>query len=357
MKVLQVIDSLQAGGAERMAVNLANAMTKDEQFEAHLCVTRTEGPLKTSLAKEVGYVHLQKNRRVDLKASKRLAKYVKENRIDIIHAHSSSFFISYLSKFYGNKANIVWHVHRGSFVDISRPKLLLYQRIINKLDGIITVSEDLLQWSKQHFKTPSFYLPNFVVPARPISNPTILKGEKGSRVVCVANVKPVKGQKVLVRAFSEVLQESPNWTLHLLGNESDQAYVAEIKDFIDKKGLQDNIYFYGSVADASFVIEDCEIGVLSSFNEGLPMALLEYGQAGLAVAATKVGACEDILAQDRGLLMDAGDEVAISEALRVLMKNAEKRQELANNLKHYVHQNYNAINTLVALGEVYDQIR
>ena len=59
IKVLQLIDSLQVGGAEVLAVNIANALS-NEGVESHLCVTRNEGPLKENIKPSVGYLFLEK---------------------------------------------------------------------------------------------------------------------------------------------------------------------------------------------------------------------------------------------------------------------------------------------------------
>ena len=56
IKVLQLIDSLQVGGAEVLAVNIANALSK-QGLVSHLCATRTEGPLKENI-EPVSYTHL-----------------------------------------------------------------------------------------------------------------------------------------------------------------------------------------------------------------------------------------------------------------------------------------------------------
>ena len=60
IRVLQIIDSLQVGGAERVAVNYANGLT-DFIDESHLCVTREEGPLLKSVDSNVDYIYLNKN--------------------------------------------------------------------------------------------------------------------------------------------------------------------------------------------------------------------------------------------------------------------------------------------------------
>ncbi len=57
MRVLQLIDSLDGGGAERIAVNVANSLTAyvDKSF---LCATRKEGILKSTISNNVGYLFL-----------------------------------------------------------------------------------------------------------------------------------------------------------------------------------------------------------------------------------------------------------------------------------------------------------
>ena len=75
MKVLQLIDSLEAGGAERVAVNYANGLL-DHLDGSYLCTTRAEGLLKSSLNKAVGYLFLNKKSTLDFKAILRLYRFV-----------------------------------------------------------------------------------------------------------------------------------------------------------------------------------------------------------------------------------------------------------------------------------------
>lgn len=59
MRILQIIDSLDAGGAERMAVQIANEL-QIAGHESHLCATRREGLLKKTINSEVGYLFIEK---------------------------------------------------------------------------------------------------------------------------------------------------------------------------------------------------------------------------------------------------------------------------------------------------------
>lgn len=60
IRVLQIIDTLHAGGAERLAVNYANELTRFVD-QTHLCVTRLDGILKESLNDNVGLIFSQQN--------------------------------------------------------------------------------------------------------------------------------------------------------------------------------------------------------------------------------------------------------------------------------------------------------
>ena len=97
MRILQLIDSLEAGGAERMAVNYANSLSSRIEFSA-LAVTRKEGALKIQLDDNVSYLFLQKKHTIDLKATFKLKKFIKDNQVEIIHAHGTSFFMAVLLK-------------------------------------------------------------------------------------------------------------------------------------------------------------------------------------------------------------------------------------------------------------------
>ena len=59
MRILQLIDSLEAGGAERMAVNYANALATTLEFSS-LVATRKEGPLLGEIDSKVIYLFLNK---------------------------------------------------------------------------------------------------------------------------------------------------------------------------------------------------------------------------------------------------------------------------------------------------------
>ena len=77
IRVIQLIDSLEPGGAERMAVTIANSLLDTVNFSG-LVVTRKEGSLLTTLHPKVSYHCVHKKSTFDIKALLRLRHFIKK---------------------------------------------------------------------------------------------------------------------------------------------------------------------------------------------------------------------------------------------------------------------------------------
>ena len=177
MRVIQLIDSLEAGGAERMAVNYANALADEIEFSA-LVATRKEGVLRNQLDKKVDYLFLNKKRTVDFRAIFKLRKYILKHQIQIVQAHSSSFFLAVLVKLSLPRVKIIWHDHYGNSDFLENRSKALLQLATFFFSGIIAVNEKLKTWALEqlHYKN-GIYLPNFAVFEKELNSQTILNGE------------------------------------------------------------------------------------------------------------------------------------------------------------------------------------
>lgn len=340
MNVLQLIDSLDAGGAERMAVNLANGLVHKVDT-SHLCVSRKEGILKSTISNTVGYIFLNKKRTLDIKALGKLRKYVKRNKIDIIHAHSSSFFLATLIKLSIPKIKIVWHDHYGKSEQLNvRPKKALVWCSM-WFSQIFSVNEKLKQWAIQELKCKQVhFLPNFAVLNSEVESQTVLNGES-NRILCLANLRPQKDFENLIDAFKIVIESYPDWTLHCVGKDFKDDYAAKIYSYVSNQNLSNNVFFYGSCSDIHHIMTQCDIGVLASESEGLPLALLEYGLGELAVVATDVGDCNLIINNNiTGVLVKPKNKIELSNGLIRLINKKELRLSTSKKLKNKVKNLY-----------------
>jgi len=353
MRVLQLIDSLEAGGAERMAVNLANALA-GERAASFLCATRAEGALKSTIFKNVDYLFLNRKYLIDILALRRLEKFVKTNNITIIHAHGSSFFIAWLLKLKLSKLKLVWHDHNGNRPEVNGlyPKLL--KLCSKRFDAIFCVNDVLKDWiqSKLPYKKLAV-IRNFPMITLSDKN-TLLKGKQGKRILCLANLRNPKNHLLLIDSFKEVCEQFPDWTLHLVGKVYNDVYSDAVKASIENMSLTDNVFLYNACYDTSDIISQVDIGVLSSDYEGLPMTLLEYGLGGLAVIVTNVGDNKNVIVNDNyGHLISAKNPESLTDSLLFFIQNPQARLNTGNTLKSHIQNNYSKDSAIKKIINVY----
>ena len=150
--VIQIIDSLNTGGAEVLAVNIANSLS-DKGINSHICVTRKEGKLLSNINNNVGYLFLDRKKIVDLGLLITVKKYLKHNNITIIHSHSSSYFFAFSLKLIYPKINIIWHDHYGKSEELEKRKVYPLKIISFFFSNIISVNNKLKEWSLKKLKT------------------------------------------------------------------------------------------------------------------------------------------------------------------------------------------------------------
>jgi glycosyltransferase involved in cell wall biosynthesis len=343
MRVLQLIDTLEAGGAERMAVNLANALVSKVE-KSYLCTTREEGILQPTIDNKVTYLFLNKANTLDLFAIRRFYALLKREHIDIVHAHSSSFFLAALVARLLPKLKVVWHDHYGNSEFLNqRPKSML-RACSGQFSHSFGVNKELVAWAKQHLQHNSVsYLPNFIALDTAKERLTVLKGKKGKRIVCLANLRGQKDHINLLRAFSLISKDFPEYSLHCIGKDFGDDYANKVYQLTSDLNLTSQVFFYGACADTSVMLSDCDIGVLSSKSEGLPLAILEYGLAQLPVVVTDVGDCGLVVQHEcSGLVVPPEDSKALYLGIRSLILNIQNSKQLGARLQQTVTDKYTA---------------
>lgn len=341
MRILQLIDSLEAGGAERMAVNYANGLAKQIEFSG-LVVSRKEGALVNQVDEGVSYLFLNRKRVIDFKALFNLRNYVKINKVIVVHAHSTSFFLAFLLKLIHPSIKILWHDHYGDSEFLYKRHLLALRLIAPFFSGIIAVNRKLKVWAqkKLHFKN-AIYLPNFPAEEKNITEHTILKGIVGKRIVSLANLRIQKDHFLLLEVAKMLKLSHAEWTFHLVGKDFDDAYSKQIQSLIIEHHLEKNVFLYGTKQDIKNILDQSTIAILTSQSEGLPMAILEYGWHKKTVVVTNVGEISSVIQNEKnGFVVPARTEQLFYEAVVKLIENDVLRTDFGNLLYDTVTENY-----------------
>jgi glycosyltransferase involved in cell wall biosynthesis len=355
--VLQLIDSLETGGAERIAVNLANALA-EKGIGSHLCASRKSGPLENFISPKVEKLFLNRKNLFDIAAIIDLINYTRDNKIDIIHAHYNSFFIATITKLFC-KIKIVWHDHDGNSEFLQKRHIWMYRIFSLFWNWVITVNERLAIWNKSKLwinKSKVSYLPNFA-DLNFTGLTTKLPGVKGNRIVSLANLRPQKDHHNLLKAFSIVLNKKKNIHLILVGMDLNDEYSKDLKNTIRLMNLENNVHILGSRNDIADILANCAIGVLSSVSEGMPVALLEYGLAGLPVVSTNVGQCNDVLESGKaGIIVPIKNSYSLAEALLFIIDHPLESEQMAKNLNIRVNSLYSKDAIISDLLKIYSKL-
>ncbi|MBW6525099.1 glycosyltransferase family 4 protein [Sphingomonas sp. RHCKR47] len=161
---------------------------------------------------------------------------------------------------------------------------------------------------------------------RPVLPPRLTDDE--TRLLFLGRLGERKGSRDLVDALAR-LDSTLGWRMIMAGD----GEVAETRARVAAAGLSNKVEVPGWVG-AEYVaklIAEADVLILPSYNENLPMSVIEGMAAGLAVIATPVGAVEDIVADgETGLLVAPGDVPALAEAIRRLLHDPDLRAQLGS---------------------------
>lgn len=340
MRVLQLIDSLRPGGAEKMAVNIANALLPYVEG-SYLCCTRQEGLLKEQLKSGVDYIFLNKKSSLDPKAIWKLRKYIKENKIDVVHAHSTSYFLAALIKLSGGKFKLIWHDHYGEGDFLEKRDFKVLKQFSRVFNGIISVNTALKNWALQYLLCKNVIeLKNFIPHQIKTSKSNLkLKGSNTDfKIICVANLRPQKDHLNLIKAYELINPPFPV-SLHLIGEDPKTDYSTSVLKEIKNSRISHNIHYYGSQLEVSPLLQQADLGVLSSRSEGLPLALLEYGIAGLPVVCTNVGQCKEVI-NNYGCIVEKENSEKLCEGILVYINDRLRMKQEAELFQQEVKKNY-----------------
>src|SRR5438552_2607628 len=187
--VVQITDTLDAGGAERVAVNLANLLPRD-RYRSYLCSTWREGMLADQVAPHVGRVCLDRKGRFDRRAVRALVQFNRKHEVRLLHAHASSLFIATVASLFRPRPAVLWHVHLGRYAAEQR-SAWISRTPARGAAGVAAVTQPLAGGARRRLGVPAgrvWYVPNSApAPAAETAPAADLPGSPERRIVCVAN--------------------------------------------------------------------------------------------------------------------------------------------------------------------------
>ncbi len=317
MRIIQVVESLDMGGLERLAVNLAIEQKRRGDDPKIYCVCRRGMLADEAEAAGIPVRCFNKPRGPNPFAFIRLAHAFLSECPDVVHTHNAN--IHHYGALAAKLARVPVIINTRH-TPLSPPTLMYRERHFrwarHFTDFLVFVSReardsilDGLSLERSRTAVVSTAIPfdiHSANPASPLSLPTRLRFGSLGRMVSQ------KGYDLLVDAFALVLSDLPTAELRIAG---DGPLLRALIERVSALGIGERISFIGPTKEPAAFLRELDVFVLPSRFEGMPLALLEAMAAGLPVVATRVGGIPECIPEDIGWLCPPEDKEELAHAM------------------------------------------
>jgi len=337
IRVAQIILGLNTGGLEQVVLNLLKKLDRRLCEPFLICLEDQFDLISDQGLPDVKVLRVRKKSGRDPAAMARLARLLRQLRIDIAHTHNP------VPHFYGAIAArlsgvpVVIHTKHGRNYPRNSRKVLLNRLLAYLTDRVIAVSDDSRRVAVEVEGIESekvITILNGIETSRYRQNHNGDRLERlrseleivdGNLIIgIVARLSPEKDHRTLLLAFKLVAQQRKDCLLLVVG---DGPLLEPMKSFAQRLGLVGRVIFAGQRSDVPDLLQLMDLFVLSSTTEGISLTLIEAMSAGLPVVATSVGGNPEVVVDgETGLLVPARDPKALANALLKLL-NADRQRK------------------------------
>lgn len=321
VRVMIVIHGLETGGAEMMVLHLARELSRAGHpvrvVSLHGDETDVAGLMRRA---GVDVVALNKAGGPDPRTVLRLRAQMRDFSPAVVHTHLPVLeYVLPAARLYGRRVRIIHTVHNLAREE-TRHRVL---RAVNRRafsHGVVPVA---LNEEVRSSICREYALPASAVPV--VGNGIDLdafrgpqrRGPRGAgaRLLCVARLAPAKNHALLLRTVARLRESGRDVSLTLVG---DGPLRGALEERARELGISQRVRFAGRRTDTPAFYRDCDLFVLLSDYEGMPMSIIEAMASGLPVVATRAGGVAELVDDGvNGALVEA-DAAAAAEAIAAI---------------------------------------
>lgn len=337
-RVTLVIASLDAGGAERVLVGIANWLAVKGWEVTVVTMGRGESFYPLDARVSVWPLSLSRDSRSILKtlwyAFKRLIylrRALKQSNPDAAICFIEKINLYFLIASVGLRFKKIVSERSDPRLYRNSTWWVLMRRFIYLLaDEIIVQSESVKNW----FQALGFPGVNVIPNALDAQRLEMMRSAQAltreanvsGHIVCVGRLHLDKGHARLIEACSSVFNQFPDWRLDIVGTGDQEP---ELREQVKEAGLVEFVTFHGLQADPFPFMKRAAVVVLASHVEGFPNVFIEgmaLGKACVTFDSIPPGLLED---EKNGLVVSDGDIQGLSSAIIRVITDAKLRSRLA----------------------------
>jgi glycosyltransferase involved in cell wall biosynthesis len=335
-KVMVVLPNLGVGGGERMAIEIVHNIKNPDIVFKFISLYPQEGTVLDQLIKtyDIDIEYLNKSKGFDWKTVVDLDKAIKAFKPDVVHAHLR-VMPHLLWPLIKNKVETRYYTVHNLAEKDGAGGMKYVLKTAFKIGKVTPVAiSDICKRSIANYygidlkNIPCIY--NGVDTNRYTRKKSYTEMDtKSINFVAIGRLARVKNYPLLIEAFRELYQKYKNVHLTIVGEGEE---IEQIRAQVEREGLQNVIDMVGVCSDVRKYLDLAHIYVMSSDWEGLPLTVLEAMSMGLPIVSTKAGGVSDVVVDgENGILVECGDQEALTEAMGRLVESKELRDDFSEN--------------------------
>lgn len=282
----------------------------------------------------------------------------------IVHIHGASrisFYRKYLlfiTVKYVLRRKVIYHIHGGEyheFIDESNLIIKFFiKNMLEKSDAVICLSVQWFDFFNQRYNIKNLYILNNIV-SLPIQRS--IKKNDAKRVVflLLGRIEKRKGMFDLLEMLKDHKDYFDNKVIVKIGGDGE---MEKLQNMIHDYKLETMVEYVGWVSGEKKVnlLNGSNVYVLPSYNEGLPISILEAMSYKIPIISTDVGGISTIVKNDKnGKLIMAGDKEALFEAMKFFVEHKEVISRYGDESFGLV-QDFLPENVISDLHKIYDNV-
>lgn len=366
MKVLHLLDSVDRGGAEMIALDVCRNAGK---FGIELTIVATSsGDLEKEFRKSgAEFIRLERRFPVDPGLVGRLRRIIREKNIRVVQSYQPVAGLHlYLATKRLDTKNVISF---QGFLSKTRDRLAA-KFLIPRMDANIFVSRGFEKWFKREFRLkdlPSAHLIyNCSDSERLRPTGKSIKEEMGlnedaTLLGMIANFppEPRKDQITVCHALPAVFAVKDNTHFLFAGQiaPGGEKKFNKCVEICRQNGIADRVHFLGGRSDIPDLLAALDVFVFSSLHEGLPVAVIEAMLAGVPTVLSDIEPLLEVSGDGRyAEVFPVGDAQILSEKISKLLNNENLRKDLAARAKRYAEENFSIEAHMRALIKLYQSL-
>ena len=367
INVLHIIETLDIGGAECVVADIVNNLPCN--VKSFVCCFKNTGEVASRIKPNVEIFSLDKKEGNSLNIPFRLAKIMREKKIDAIHTHNWGVFCESVFAAVLARVPVRIHMAHGGLLAHSNTFLGWLKKRIRRLteytaalfcDKIIAVSEDLKRILIQEvgIAEQKIIVVRNGIKINPVDHSTQESiytqhgRNKNEFIICfIGRLAAVKNIPFLISALVEICALQPRVKLLVVGDGPEKNALINL---VNVSRLTENVFFLGARNDVKNILSICDLFVLPSLSEGVSISLLEAMSMRVPVVATNVGGnAEVIINGETGILVESNDLCGLISAIQRIINNPEERKSYIEKAYQRIIFHFNLANNIGIISSMY----